>query len=80
MEPWLSLAVGVVGIAATLTAWFFNPKRKMFVELDIIFKKWEELAAKRDKALAENDNDTLTIVNAELGKLRTRKVILMARL
>ncbi len=76
----VELITAIAGIIATLLAWFLNPKRAMYAELDSIYKQLEVLYAKRDKALADNDSDTLTIVTADIVKLFTRKTVLFQRL
>ncbi len=76
----VELITAIAGIIATLLAWFLNPKRAMYAELDSIYKQLEVLYAKRDKALADNDSDTLTIITADIVKLFTRKTVLFQRL
>ncbi len=79
MDLWLNLALGAIGIASTLVAYYFNPKRMMYAELDGIAKKWEALNVKRDEALAKNDSDSLTIINASIDILRARQTVLLHR-
>lgn len=69
-----------LGIISTIVAWRLNPKRRLYAELDTIYKNLEVSYAKRDKALAENDMDTLSIVTADIIKLCERKNILLQRL
>jgi len=76
----LTLIAGVVGIIATILAWNLNPKRKIYAELDSIYKQLEECYVKRDKALADNDMPALSIVTADIVRLRTRKADLHKRL
>ncbi len=80
MEAWITLAIGVVVLASTIFAWKYNPKRLLNEELDSIAKKVEVLNAQRDSALSKNDNDRLTIIVAELNKLRARQTILLSRI
>jgi len=76
----ITLITGVVGIVATLLAWFLNPRRQLYADIDKVYKDLEECYAKRDKALATNDSDTLTIVTADIVRLCARKTILLQRL
>jgi len=81
MNPdWLAIIVGIVGIAGTLTAWFFNPRRKIYAELDQITERLGRLYEIRDKALHENDNDTLTAVTFDIGVLQSRRAEILQRL
>jgi hypothetical protein len=76
----IALITGMVGIASTILAWFLNPRRKLYAELDSIYKTLEVCYEKRDKALQNGDNDTLTIVFADIVKLCQRKAVLLQRL
>jgi len=76
----ITIIASILGIAATVLAWNLNPRRKMYAELDAIYKSLEGLYAKRDRALAENNVDALTVVNAQLLKLSNRKTVLLQRL
>lgn len=76
----ITLVTGVLGILGTLIAWYFNPKRIFYSQLDTIYKQLEGLYAKRDEALAKNDSDTLTIVTADILRLCTSKAVLLKRL
>ena len=76
----ITAIVSLLGIASTLCAWFFNPKRILYAELDSIYKQLEELYVKRDKALTANDSDALTVVTADIVKLSQRKASLFQRL
>lgn len=80
MEPWLTIAVGVIGIAGTLTAFFFNPKRILYRQLDDIYKSLNKLYGDRDKAIAENDSEALTIADNNIITLSSRKQVLLKRL
>ena len=75
----ITIIISVLGIISTLLAWFLNPRRRLYAELDAIYKKLEELYAARDKALISNDSVILTLVNADITKLLTRKAILFQR-
>jgi hypothetical protein len=68
-----------LGIAGTLIAWFFNPSRRRMNELFDIEKGLKELGQKRDKALNEKDNDTLTIVTADIAGLLSRRNKILQR-
>jgi len=77
----------ILGIIATVIAYKFNPrnieleqKRKIYAELDGIYKKHDELRSDRDLALARNDTDALTRITAELISLRVRKNELFLRI
>lgn len=74
------LITGIIGLLGTLAAWFLNPRRQIYAELDSIYKQLEECYVKRDKALVDNDSDTLTIVTADIIRLCTRKASLLQRL
>jgi hypothetical protein len=76
----LALITGVVGIVATLLAWFLNPRRQLYAKIDKVYKDLEECYVKRDKALANNDSDTLTIVTADIIRLCALKTSLLQRL
>lgn len=80
MYQWLSLAIGIVGIASTFFAWKFNPRRAMYSELDGIYRKLEILYAQRDEALVNNDTDNLTLVVASITKLLFRKSEIFQRI
>lgn len=80
MEIWITIAVSVLGIASTLTAYFFNPKRKIYLELDNIYKSLDKLYGDRDKALAANDSEALTIADNNIITLSSRKQVLLKRL
>ena len=69
----ISAIVAILGIASTLIAWNLNPKRRLYAELDSIFKQLDKLYKERDDALTNHDNDKLTIVNADIIKLCQRK-------
>ena len=87
---WAAIIGGIptiLGIIATIVAYKFNPKnieleskRKIYAELDGIYKKHDELRADRDLALARNDTDELTRITAELISLRVKKSSLLQRL
>lgn len=76
----MEILIGIIGIVGTLTAWFLNPKRKMYAELDSIYKQLEVLNVQRDKALAKNDNDALSIITVSIVKLCERRNIISKRL
>jgi hypothetical protein len=76
----IALITGIVGIVATILAWNLNPKRKIYAELDEIQRQLEAWYEKRDKALVDNDSDTLTVATAAIVKLRSRKADLLQRL
>ena len=76
----LTIIAGVVGIVGTLTAWFFNPRRRINTELDQISGRLETLYQVRDKALNENDQDTLTRVTDDIGRLQSRRNEILQRL
>jgi hypothetical protein len=74
-----SIIVGVIGIISTLLAWFLNPKRAMYAELDSIQKNLEQLYVKRDEALAKNDVNAITDISALIVGLRNRKNEILQR-
>jgi hypothetical protein len=76
----LTIIASVLGIVATLVAWNFNPKRRIYAELDAIYKELSVLYAKRDNALVKGDEDTLTAVTARIVQLSDRKATLLQRL
>jgi len=73
----ISAIVALLGIASTLIAWNLNPKRRLYAELDSIFKQLDKLYKERDDALTNHDNDKLTIVNADIIKLCQRKAYIL---
>jgi hypothetical protein len=75
-----TIIVSVLGIVSTIIAWKLNPRRLIYAELDHIYKKLDYEYAVRDKALAANNSDLLTIANANIIKLCTRKAVLFQRL
>jgi len=76
----LALITGIVGITSTLLAWFLNPRRQLYAEIDKVYKELEVCYVKRDKALANNDSDILTVVTADIIRLCARKTVLFQRL
>jgi len=76
----LAAITAALGIIATLLAWFMNPKRQLYTELEGIYKELEVLYVKRDKALVDNDSDTLTIVTADIIRLCARKARILQQL
>jgi hypothetical protein len=76
---WIIISA-VLGIAGTLLAWFLNPKRRMYAELDGIYQRLEELYRQRDKALVNKDSDTLTIVTNLIVNAMVRKNTLLKRI
>jgi len=76
----IAIITTILGIVSTVLAWTLNPKRRLYAELDSIYKELEVLYEKRDKALQEHDGDTLTIVTASIIKLRDRKASIFQRL
>lgn len=76
----ISGIVALVGIISTIVAWKYNPKGAVNRELDKIYKELEELYAKRDKALQDHDNDSLTVITSDIMRLCARKTVLLQRL
>ena len=76
----LTIISSVLGIVATILAWNLNPRRRLYAELDDIYKKLNALYKRRDDALASNDNDALAIVTSEFLLLASRKNDLLKRL
>ncbi len=76
----IEIITAVLGIALTLVAWIYNPKRRIQAELDSIYKSLEVLYVKRDTALANNDADVLSVVTIDITKLLARKADLLKRL
>ena len=76
----LALITGIVGLLATLAAWFLNPRRVLYAEIDQVYKDLEADYVKRDKALAENDSANLTIITADIIRLAMLKEKLLKRL
>ena len=77
---WLAVIAGVVGIAGTLVTWFFNPKRRFQAELDRINSDLGVFYQLRDRALDEDDTDTLTRVTADINGLQSRRNEILQRL
>lgn len=76
----ISGIVGIIGIASTIIAWKLNPKQATNRELDQISRELVTLYQNRDKALAVNDSQGLTIVNHQIIALAERREILLKRL
>ena len=76
----LTIIAGVVGIAGTLVAWFFNPRRRYQAELDRINGDLSVFYLLRDRALNEDDTDTLTRVTADINGLQPRRNEILQRL
>jgi hypothetical protein len=79
-SAWLAIIAGLVGIAVTLAAWFFNPKRRYQQELDHINSDLAVFYQLRDRALDEDDTDTLTRVTADINGLQSRRNEVLQRL
>ncbi len=75
----IELITAALGIAGTLIAWFLNPKRAMYAELDSIQRQLEELYVKRDDALSKNNSDVVTVVTADIIRLLNRKTQILQR-
>lgn len=75
-----TLISSVLGIIATIVAWNLNPRRRVYAELDEIYKELEKLYVRRDKALQTNNSDELTIVTDLIISLCSRKAVLLQRL
>lgn len=75
----LEIITGVLGIAGTLIAWFLNPKRLLYAELDSIYRELEDLYAKRDNALATNNTDELSSITSDIIRLSVHKNTLLQR-
>ena len=75
-----TIIASVLGIVSTLLAWFMNPRRKLYAELDAIYKELENCYEKRDKALVDHNNDVLAVVTADIMRLAQRKSTLLRRL
>jgi hypothetical protein len=79
----LTGVVGLIGIAGTILAWNLNPKRKVYAELDSIYQELYKnggLYERRDKALASNNSDELSIVNELILRVCARQAVLLKRL
>lgn len=74
-----TIITGVIGILGTVIAWYLNPNRQRYAELDKIFIELDGLYKKRDVALEKNDNDILTAVAVRINELRKRKDALLQR-
>lgn len=80
MTLWITFATALLGIFGSVWAWYANPRRQLYAEIDAIFIKWEKLNVIRDKALASNDSDSLTVVTSQLIELRRRKSEILLRI
>lgn len=72
--------VTLLGIISTIVAFRFNPRQRLYDDIDKIFIEEDKLRHERDVALKKNDSDTLTSTLALLIALRQRKLELMRRL
>ena len=75
----ITLITAVFGIVSTLLAWFLNPKRKMYAQIDSIYKELEMLYVKRDEALAANDINAISDIAARIVGLRDEKDRILKR-
>ena len=79
----IALITGVVGLISTILVYFWGPqagKRKIYTELDFIYKSLEELYRDRDKALQDHNDNNLTRITALIISMCKRKTILLQRL
>lgn len=76
----LTIVVGLIGIIGTVVAYKFNPKNKVYDELDGIYVKLDKLYIERDTALQKNDSNALTIAVSSIKQLSDRKAVLLQRL
>jgi len=76
----LTLITAVLGIIGTITAWYFQPKRKLYSELDQLYNSLEKLYERRDKALMANNSNELTICAKEIFALKIRKAMILKQL
>jgi peptide subunit release factor 1 (eRF1) len=76
----IALLTGIVGLATTILAWYLNPRRQLYDEIDRTYRELEENYVKRDKALADNDSDALTAATAAIVRLCQIKNCLLQRL
>ena len=80
---WLTLAVTIAGIVSTLIAYAVNPQRRkdeLRRQLVHAYQQIEIEERKRDEALQKNDADALTIVTANIIKLRQIKADIFQQL
>lgn len=70
----------ILGIIATIVAWKYNPKKRIYDQLDAIYDNLEGLQKARDEALASNDTDRLTVATSGIIELRKKKAELRERL
>jgi len=76
----IALITAIVGLIATLVAYFINPntqKNKIRVQLLDLYKQLDDLYRRRDEALQNNNSDELTIVTALIIKLCQTKANIM---
>lgn len=76
----IGIIAAALGIISTIVAWNLNPKRRLYQEIDEIYRQLEILYGKRDEALANNDSDTLSVVTDSIVRLCSRKAVLLKRL
>jgi len=76
----LTIIATALGIISTIVAWKLNPRRVIYAELDNIYKQLEVCYAKRDKALSDGDNNSLSVAVNDICRLRSRKSTLSKRL
>ena len=79
---WIAIA-SALGIISTLIAYFLNPQRhkdKLRSQLVDVYVDLENKERIRDEALLKNDGDTLTVVTANIIKLRQDKASLLQQL
>jgi len=80
----IGIIASVLGILGTIAAWFFNPARmkqvaqdKLLAQRASIVKQLDEAYRRRDEALANNDNDALTIQLDLIIRLRKAQADLL---
>ncbi len=76
----ITLITAILGIISTIAAWYFQPKRKLYSELDQLYNKLEKLYERRDKALMANDSNELTVCVKEISVLKIKKAMILKQL
>lgn len=69
-----------VGGMGTYLTFKFNPKQRVYSELDLLQKKVKVLYEKRDDALAINDGWGLTAATDDIAELHSRQMEIIQRL
>lgn len=69
----------IIGIISTVVAYNYNPRQRLYKEIDQIDLQLKRLSNEKDFALKVNDSDLLTTITMQLLDLEKRKSLLLQR-